>query len=264
METIILISLFVFGLAIGSFLGALTYRAPLNIKISKGRSKCPKCHNTIAWYDNIPLISFLLLGGKCRFCKKSISSRYPVIELATGIIFVLIFLFRDSISQNINWLNGMGVFLVPTALVIGALLLAVAVIDWEHQLILDEFVFVGLFLVLILFLYLDFQQLFVNLLSGVIAALFLLSIHLLTLGRGMGLGDVKLAVFVGAVLGPPLTLLWIFLAFIIGGVVGVILLGLGKAKMKQKIAFGPFLVVSAFLVIFFGYSLKGFLLPGLF
>lgn len=223
--------LFILGLIFGSFVGALSYRLPKQISIAKGRSFCPGCKKIIAWFDNIPVVSYLLLRGKCRSCGKKISWRYPLIELLTGVVFVLI---------------GVNPFLLFIALV----LITILVIDWEHMLIPDELVFAGL---AITFLYLlTTSFIYAHLLAGFAAALVLLGIYLVTLGRGMGLGDVKLAVLIGMVLGLRQSVIWLLASFLTGGVIAFILLVSKKAKLKQEIAFGPFLVFGFFVAVLLG------------
>jgi prepilin signal peptidase PulO-like enzyme (type II secretory pathway) len=225
-----MVSLFllVLGLVTGSFLGALTYRLPKRISINEGRSKCPVCSHQISWYDNIPLLSYLILQGKCRNCKNRISPRYPLIESATAITFIII---------GFN----------PLSLIFAAILMAIFVIDWEHQIIPDELVFIGLF-----FLILSVP--FDNLLAGFLAADILLFLNLITKGKGMGLGDVKLAILLGGIVGLHMFLIWIFFSFIAGSIVGIILIGLRKTSLKEKIAFGPFLIIGLVLAFYLGGS----------
>lgn len=230
-------ALFVFGLVIGSFIAALSYRLPRGISIKRGRSFCPNCKNKISWFDNIPVVSYLILGGKCRSCKKRISSRYPLIELSTAFIFVLV-------GQS------------PFILFISSILIAVFIIDWEQMIIPDELVFIGLAAT---FLYkLGGSDLYLSLLTGFACAVFLLLIHLITLGKGMGLGDVKLAILTGTVLGPHLSPIFLLASFLTGGVVAAILLVTGRARLKQKIAFGPFLVAGFFIAQLFGRNISWF------
>lgn len=218
------------GLIFGSFISALSYRYPRRITVARGRSFCPKCKHQIAWYDNIPLLSFLFLGGKCRNCKKSISWRYPAIEVATGIGFLLI---------------GFNVI----ALIIFCILELIFIIDLEHQIIPDIFIFIGILVVL---LFPDARPLFPSLFAGFFAASLLMLIHLATRGRGMGLGDVKFAVLGGIMVGLNLMPVWLFLAFLTGGAVGIILIIGKKAGLKDKIAFGPFLVAAIPLALIWG------------
>lgn len=220
------------GLAVGSFIAALSWRLPRGISVAAGRSKCPKCGKTIAWYDNFPLFSYIALAGKCRYCKKKISIRYPLIEGAAAAIFALSYLKLPTSN-------------LPYLLAVFSIALAILVIDFEHMLIPDELVFVGLAVALTSFSY---SYLF----TGLLAALFLLLLHLATRGRGMGLGDVKLAIFLGAVAGPLSTLVWMFLAFVIGALVGIALIIARRVKFGQHISFGPFMIIGFFLTILFG------------
>jgi prepilin signal peptidase PulO-like enzyme (type II secretory pathway) len=227
------IVLLVLGLVTGSFLGALTYRLPRRISINEGRSKCPECNHQISWFDNIPVLSFLILHGKCRNCKVKISPRYPLIESVTAVTFVII---------GFN----------PLSLIFALILIAVFVIDLEHQIIPDELTFFGLLFLTLNLLLFNQELLFVNLLAGLISANILLFLNLITNGRGMGLGDVKLAILIGAIVGLNMFLVWIFFSFIAGSIVGIILIALKKANLKQKIAFGPFLIIGLVLSFYFG------------
>ena len=229
--------LLVLGLIFGSFVSALSWRMPRGIPIAKGRSVCPNCKEKIAWFDNIPLLSFLLLGGKCRHCRKRISLRYPLIELTAGIGFLLI---------GLN----------PYRLVVFLILLAIFVIDLERQIIPDSLVFLGLFFSLFFPPYTQFS----GLLAGFISASLLLIIHLATRGRGMGLGDVKFAVWAGLLVGIRLMPVWLFAAFLTVAIAGVILILAGRAKLKSKIAFGPFLIIGIPVSLVWGEKILALLL----
>lgn len=216
---------FALGLVLGSFIAALSWRYPRNMSIASGRSSCPKCKKQIVWYDNIPFFSFLLLGGKCRFCNRPISWRYPAIELATAIGFFLI---------------GFNVFY----LIIFCILELIFIIDFEHKVIPDTFTFLGMLVVFAYFLITGSSLLFSNIFAGLTCAFLLLLIHLLTGGRGMGLGDVKFAVFGGMLMGTKLNIIWLFLAFLTGAIAGIILILSRRADFKDQIAFGPFLIAA--------------------
>lgn len=234
------IFLLVLGLIFGSFIAALTWRYPRKISIKRGRSICPKCKNQIAWFDNIPLLSFMFLGGKCRNCKRPISWRYPAIELATGLGFLLTFKGTLGVADLVLWLT---LFLI---------LFSIFIIDLEHQLIPDSFVFIGILLMVLFFLISNSSLLFPGFFAGFLAAALLLIIHLITKGRGMGLGDVKFAVLGGLIIGERLFLIWLLLAFLTGAVVGIILILGKKAGLKSQIAFGPFLVFAIPLAYLYG------------
>jgi prepilin signal peptidase PulO-like enzyme (type II secretory pathway) len=232
------------GLMVGSFLAAFSFRLPKNISVARGRSFCPHCKKQIAWYDNIPLLSFLILLGRCRNCKKNISLRYPLIELATGLGFFFI-----SLNYYPN------VFLMIFNLLIYSLLVLIFVIDLEHQIIPDSLIFFGI-LVFTLYLIISNQpHFFQPIFAGLLAALFLMILHLITRGRGMGLGDVKFAVLGGMITGLNLMPVWLFASFLTGGLAGIILILAGKAGLKTKVAFGPFLVIGLLLTLIWGEKL---------
>lgn len=213
-----------------------------------GRSICPKCKNQISWYDNLPLFSFIILGGKCRNCKKSISIRYPLIELVTGLGFL--YLAKLFYASPLTLVYSLLVF---------SILFIIFIIDFEHKIIPDSLVFIGLTTTVLYYLLTNNLGLVPALFAGFISSIALLIIHLLTRGRGMGLGDVKFAVWGGMLVGPIFNLIWLFLAFLTGGIVGIILILLKRAGLKDQIAFGPFLIVSIGLTFVFGDKLILFL-----
>ncbi len=268
MNLILYLFIFVFGLIFGSFLTSLTWRLVENKPISKGRSICPNCKKTIQWYDNIPLISYGFLKGKCRYCKKAISIRYPLIELACGLGFVVIFHLYNYCANTLQgvssqghivceYQNYLGIVSLPYYFAIFLILFAILIIDWEHQIIPDELTFAFLILTYLPIMLLPFPDLYLRLLTGFIAAFVLLMIALATKGAGMGLGDVKFAIPVGTFLGWPFFIYWLYLSFLTGGIVGIILILTGKSSFKSKIAFGPFLVISLFIIIVFSKYVKG-------
>jgi prepilin signal peptidase PulO-like enzyme (type II secretory pathway) len=243
------ILLFILGIIFGSFISAVSWRIPNGMSFVRGRSVCPNCRNNIRWYDNIPLLSYLVLGGKCRKCKEKISIRYPAIELATGLGFPAILYFIDVT----------GVITLVYILLMFLILLTIFIIDLEHQIIPDSLVFLGLFITLIYSLSINNYSLFIILFSGFLGASFLMFIHLITRGKGMGLGDVKFAVLGGMIMNLKLLPLWLLLSFLTGAIAGIILILSGKAKMKTKIAFGPFLILGIVLTFAFGNNIMNLL-----
>ena len=222
-------SIFLLGLIIGSFISAITYRIPRNLGFIKGRSFCDNCKKELTWYDNIPLFSYLLYFGKSRCCNKKISIRYPLIELVSAIGFVVLYLSSLSPIYYILYTSSLAIF----------------IIDLEHQIIPDELSW----LILALGLYTTYNILYTNLFAGFFFSLSLLTLYLITSGKGMGLGDVKLAIALGIWLGLEKGIIWLTYSFIIGGIVAGILLLLKKAKLKTKIAFGPFLIFAFWIVL---------------
>lgn len=234
------------GLALGSFLGALTHRLPGKESFVSGRSRCPRCGAQIRWYDNIPLLSFLLLGGRCRSCGRKISLRYPLIELASAIGILGIYVL-DLESP---------IFLILILL----LTISIFVIDLEKKIIPDELIFLGFGLTILALLLGWGNNLYLHFLGGFASSLFLLLIHLVTRGKGMGLGDVKYALFAGTFLGFPGAVSWLFLSFLTGAGVGVILILVGRAKLGKHIAFGPYLTASFLVTAIIGESLVKWLI----
>lgn len=231
----------ILGLVLGSFVAASTYRIPRNIAIWDGFSFCDRCKRKINWYENIPVVSYMLLGGKCRTCHKKISLRYPLIEFASAVFFILIY--------KVHPLTDVYLLFIYLIFII---LYSIFIIDLEHQIIPDGIVFLGIITVSVFYLLGNLNLLLPNMYAGLAAASFLVIIYLLTLGRGMGLGDVKFAVLGGLIVGINNIIVWLFTAFLTGAGVGIILILLSRAKLKDKIAFGPFLVVAIPISIIWG------------
>ena len=259
--------IFVFGCVTGSFLGAYSYRYPREIPISKGRSFCPKCKKKIEWHDNIPLVSFILLSGKCRKCGKAISIREPLIELGTGILFVLAFYLLQSCPNSAlisfiplcGW-SSLPYLSLPYLYFLLFTLITIFVVDMETQIIPEGIVLIGAALTFMMQLIKGVNT-YEFLLAGFGMASFLLFLNLVTKGKGMGLGDVKFAVLGGLFFGWRIGMLWLGLSFVIGAIFGLFLIAINKARFGKHIAFGPFLVTSFLLCLFFGDKIAGFILP---
>lgn len=257
-EVFLLTILVLLGLVFGSFITAVSYRSVKGISIMKGRSICPKCGKVVSWRDNIPVFSYFFLKGKSRCCQKPISLRYPLIEFFTMLLFFMTGL--QIITCNggnviCNWYGVFGGVALPHLLIVTIFLLIVFVTDFEKKVIFDKFTFVPFTITLFLLIFFNPDYTYVNLFLSFASASFFLLIHLLTKGRGMGLGDVKLALLPPLILGWPYTIIWLFLSFIIGAAVGITLIFFKRARFGKQIPFGPFLIISYFLVLFWGEKL---------
>jgi leader peptidase (prepilin peptidase) / N-methyltransferase len=250
---IFILLIFILGLCFGSFINVLIYRLPLDLSLS-GRSYCPKCKKKISWYDNIPLISFLLLKGKCRQCRSPISLQYPLIELLTGLLFVTTFFLLTNFGLDLRfqiydlrfWATIIYSFWIISAF------LAIFIIDLKHQIIPDQLIYSSL-LVVSFFEIINHQSLIINyLLSATLASLFFYFLYKITKEKGMGFGDVKLVFLMGLILGYPNIILALYLAFLTGAIIGVILILARIKSLKQPIAFGPFLSLATIVSYFFG------------
>lgn len=237
---------FLFGLAVGSFLNVVIYRVPAGESIVSPRSKCPQCQTQIAERDNIPVVSWLLLRGRCRSCGAAISGRYPAVELLTALLFAAV-----GYRFGADWA-------LPAFLVFTAGLVALSMIDLDTFLLPKKVLYPVLFagaalLAAAAVIERDWLGAREAALGSLGAFGFLLVIHLIS-PRGMGFGDVRLAALLGLFLG------WlelgavpvgIFLGFLLGSVVGVALMVWGKRGRKDRIPFGPFLAAGAMLAVFF-------------
>lgn len=234
---------FFLGLIIGSFLNCLIWRLYKNETIG-GRSYCPKCRKQIAWYDNIPLLSFVVLNGKCRHCQETISWQYPLVELATASLFLLSFLNASQWPQ-------FSLLLVRDWLLIVTFVI-VFVYDLRWQLIPMNIVWPMSLVFFILNLLLGFSWLGL-LASGLIAALFFLAQYLITRKKGLGEGDIWLGLLIGLSFPSwPQLFLILIISYGIGSLVGLALLVAKEKKMKSKIALGPFLAIGAIITLIWG------------
>lgn len=247
---------FIIGLLVGSFLNVLVYRINAAESFIGGRSHCPDCKNTIVWYDNIPLLSFILLNFRCRYCKKKISWQYPLVEFVTGIIFAFVgwkfFILEDSET----WLAAF------YYLVISSSLITILVYDYLYMEIPGLVLWPAIGFSIAYNLVTDWagadlikdplaSLTYSGALAAFLAFLFFFLLSSLSRERWMGMGDAYLAILLGLILGWPQILLGLFLAFAIGSLYGVILIILKKKSLKSQVPFAPFLVIGTFIAVFF-------------
>lgn len=234
----------VFSLLVGSFLNALIYRLPRNINIALPRSSCPFCKKTIYWYENIPVLSFLFLKGRCSKCGEKISLQYPIIELGVGIFGFIIAPNEISPSSLLNFFFYFSVF---------CSFLVHFIVDLKHQILPD---LVNFYLGLIFFFFSLFSRDFYFLILGFVIGFgfpYLISFAFYKLkGQiGLGGGDIKLWGVLGLYLGPVGIIHNIFLSCFAGAVFGGLLIILKILKKENPIPFGPFILSIAFIQIFF-------------
>lgn len=248
--------LFIYGTVIGSFLNVLIDRLP-NEESIMGRSHCDSCKKKLNGLDLFPIFSFLFLGGKCRYCHKKLSYFYPFIEILTGSAFVLTWLYFPFLPVAFPFdiaLRVLGLGLVSTLIVI-------IFADLKYQIIPDSMQ-ISLLILSVLFHLLQGESAsaFINyLLSGLAIMTPILFLFLVTKGRGMGFGDVKLAYIFGFLLGLKGGLMVLYISFLVGGIIGAVLLLSRKKGMKSTIAFGPYLVLGIIVVLFFAQQINAIL-----
>ncbi len=246
---------FLFGAGIGSFINAVAYRINLKKDYIKSRSACPRCGHILGFGDLIPIFSFLFLRGRCRYCKERISPQYIVVELISALVFCAYFYFV-GISQIFNFSIVNYIHLLYSITFIG-IFLYIALYDYLYYEISDKLVIVSslitlLYFVILLILHvIPFGLILSHLFIGILVFLFFLGVILITRGKGMGGGDMKLAFLIGFIFGYPSSIFALFIAFLIGSVVGLFLVSLKIKSMKSMIPFGPFLSCGVILYIIF-------------
>ena len=258
MSLLIFIFVFLLGTIIGSFLNVVIFRFNTGRTIVTGRSICMTCNRNLRWYELIPVFSFLIQSGKCRRCASKISHQYPFVEFITGLIFAFIAYKFIPVIYVSYW---MYVFLVVLYTFIFSLLIVISVYDLRHKIIPDKLVY--------LFIIISFFSIFINytgfgsvftlpsfngLIAGPLLAIPFVLLWVFSKGRLMGLGDGKLILGIGWMLGLASGLCAIILSFWIGTIVSVTILFLSKKKinMKTEIPFAPFLIISTLITFLFG------------
>lgn len=229
-----------FGLVIGSFLNVLIDRIPKGENVVWKPSHCDYCKKPLRWFELLPVVSFVVFGGKCLRCKKRLSRQYPFVEIVTAVGFVYSYHFARSLEEMIAMIAIYCIFLVLFG------------IDYKHQILPDSLLIALGAITLLLGVWVSPAERVTHSISGVGAGGFFLFIWLFTKGRGLGFGDVKLALILGVLLGYPYIVMSLYIAFLTGAVAGVILMISHKAKMKSRIAFGPFLIIGAMSAYIWG------------
>lgn len=253
---LVTIFLFLLGTILGSFLNVIIYRSIVGESWVYGRSHCEHCKKKIRWYDNFPLLSYAVLRGKCRFCRTPISISHPVIEFLTGTLLVWWYwggsLFFRLTSQPFHYVQPLFWLLV------GIILLIIFFTDLLYMIIPDEAVVALTFLTLVyrisltIFGLMQLSDFIRTLIAALLCGAGFLLLWIFTKGKGMGLGDAKLAVPFGLLLGWPSILVGIFISFVSGAVVSLALVMTRKKKMKQTVPFGPFMIFGTLIALLWG------------
>jgi len=245
--------IFIFGLVVGSFLNAVIWRLYSGRPIANDRSVCPHCKHVLAAKDLVPLFSFVLWGGKCRYCHRKISWQYPAVELATAVSFLLLAQnYRFQISNLAIWFQ----------LVFICFFIIIAVFDLKHYLILDKVLFPAILLAIAFKIYttIDLGQSLVNfhsaLIQGLVGACMLAGFFglqfIVSNGRWIGFGDVKLGLLLGLIFGFGQGLMLLFLAYLSGAAIGLTLVLFGKKELSGKLPFGTFLAFCGIIMLLYG------------
>ena len=249
---LVMLFIFAFGAVVGSFLNVCIYRIPAEKSIVSPPSSCPACGHQIRWFENIPILSYLLLRGRCSACRLNISPRYPAVEALTGILFALTFYYFGFSSTTIVYM------------VFVAALVVIIFIDLDHQIIPDVISLPGILIGFAGSFFIPWLTWYDSILGILLGGGSLLAVawiyEKLTGREGMGGGDIKLLAMFGAFLGWQAVFPIIFLASLAGTLVGVPLMLAQKGDTRLAIPFGPFLALAAVVYLFWGKMLIGWYL----
>lgn len=239
-----IILIFVLGLIVGSFSNVCIYRIPRNESIIYPASHCPKCRSNISPKDNIPLLSYILLKGRCRNCKSKISIQYPIVEFLTGLTYLIIYLTYGLSIQSL------------VHIILSSALIIIAFIDLNDQIVPDVISLPGIVIGFIISFFVSHIS-YMNsalgvLVGGGIILIIGLAGSIIFKKEAMGGGDVKLAAMIGAFLGWRYIMISLFLGFFLGALAGILLI-LSKIKSREDaIPFGPFIVLGSFITLLWG------------
>jgi leader peptidase (prepilin peptidase)/N-methyltransferase len=254
-----------FGLILGSFLNVCILRLPQGVSITTPRSRCPQCKKLISWYDNVPVLSYVILGGKCRHCRKKISGRYPFIEGLTGVVSALLYL---KLGFGVEWAIYLG---------FSCALIVLAFIDLDHRILPDPITLNGIWIGVLVNVYLAppsplisriLRAMDVEITNPRLIALMASLLGIIVGGgllwgvaeaylrlrgiEGMGFGDVKMMAMVGAFLGAPMALLTIMLGSLLGSVIGLLFMRFAGKARDYELPFGTFLGLAGIIAVLYG------------
>ncbi len=244
---------FIFGAAIGSFLNVCIFRIPEEKSIIKPSSQCPYCHHPIRFYDNIPIISYFVLQGKCRDCRGRISWRYPLVECITAFLSLILFL---KFGFSLHFL----IFFIFTAV-----LIIITFIDLDHQIIPDVLTLPGIplfFLAAVFLVKVPWKDALIGLLiGGGVLMTIAIVYEFITKREGMGGGDIKLLAMIGGFLGWQSLIFVLLFSSFTGAIIGITAMIIKKQDTKYAVPFGPFLSAAAVAYIFWGEAFMRYLIP---
>ncbi|OGY46384.1 MAG: hypothetical protein A2840_00785 [Candidatus Buchananbacteria bacterium RIFCSPHIGHO2_01_FULL_47_11b] len=229
---------FIFGLIFGSFLNVVIYR--LNVgSFGRSRSFCPDCNHQLSWWDNIPVVSFLLLAGRCRYCKKNISIQYPLVELGTALI--LVWLYTELGISQVFFLYAIFAFF----------LVVIFTYDLRYYLIADEVTIPAMIVAFVGNIFLGADPL--SLVTGAVLGGGFFSVqYLVSSGRWIGGGDIRLGAVMGLMLGWQVTIIALFIGYVVGAAVGLTLIAVKKKKLGSQLPFGTFLSGATLIALIYG------------
>jgi prepilin signal peptidase PulO-like enzyme (type II secretory pathway) len=246
-----LIVLVILGLVFGSFINAWVWRTSKNMPVSKGRSMCPHCKHQLAWYDLVPVLSYISLKGRCRYCRKPISLQYPLVELGTTLLFVGLYYYTGP-SGWLGWLQ------LAISLMVAVLLVAAFVYDAKYMQLPEIYMLPAIALGLVSLglkaWNMGWEPLIPQVIGLGVVIIAYTALWYFSKGKWLGAGDIRLVAVMGLFLQPKQLLVGLFVAYLAGAAYGVYVIAKSKNKTKRgiKVPFGPFLIIGFYVGLFFG------------
>lgn len=238
------------GLVVGSFLNAVLYRLSVGDSVFRGRSYCPHCKHELGVSDLVPLVSYLVLRGRCRYCKKGIALRYPLVEAATAAAFMGVYArYLQRPDGLTTWFD------VVSVSVFTAYLIVIFVYDLLHYLILDVVVIPAIAVAAVINL-IRGHSVTAMLIGATVCGGFFAAQFFISRGKWIGGGDIRLGLFMGVLLSWPLVLVALAIAYIAGSIIGIGLIAFGTKTMESKVPFGTFLTVAAYVTLLYGNAIS--------
>ena len=246
LDMFVYIIIFLLGLALGSFLNSWIWRHHENVRVSRGRSMCPCCRRQLRWYENIPVVSYLFLGGKCRTCKSIIPQHFVWVELIIALLFVFMTYYHVEIASQFR------IYIFHRDILFVSILAVIFIYDYLYKEIPSLIIWVGLVAAIFFNFFVLDKNLFSLLIGTLVGGSFFLIQYLISKGRWIGGGDVRLGFMIGLMLGWPNVLYALLIAYVVGAVFSLGLLVIKKSKynLSSEIPFGTFLTVGTLCALF--------------
>lgn len=246
--------IFLLGASVGSFLNVLIYRLPKREKIVFTRSICPICSHQLSFFDLIPVFSFFLLKGRCRYCRGKISFQYPLVEIITGLLFLFSFI---QLSSQFSIFSLKFIILLLRDCFFIAVMIFIFIYDLKYMLIEDIVVIPAIVIIFLLNLLIG-RPFSLIIFGGIIGLSFFLIQYFLTNKKGLGEGDLRVGLLIGVMFPFSKILITLFTSYLLGGIISLFLLISGKKKFFSRIPLGPFLALGSLLTLFFGEKIISF------
>mgnify|MGYP006271589537 CR=1 FL=1 len=257
MTLILIVFVALTGVVFGSFINAWVWRTHAGLSVAKGRSRCPSCKHQLAWYDLLPVLSYVLLRGRCRYCKKPISAQYPLVEAATALLFGLLYWFLSPAGVY-GWLQFV-ILLAVSVLFVAALVYDALYMQLPEKFMLPA-VALGVISLGLKAMQYGWGSVTTQLIGLAVVVLFYTAQWYFSRGRWLGAGDIRIAAVMGLFLEPKQLVVGLFCTYLVGSAYGVWVLSKSKKKRGIKVPFGPFMIIGFYLGLLFGNTLANWYL----